>query len=192
MGSARSKDTVLVKRCPKCEKDKETSEFYKSKSTKDGYRCYCKPCEKTLNSAREGRYFETRKAYRQTEKYKQIKRDYYKSNTEDILQSNRKWRETVKGRYSSYKRGAESRGLPFDLSLEDFCCIYEIPCYYCGVEFEGVGIDRLDNSLGYIKGNMVSCCTQCNTMKMDYNLKDFLDKVELIYYNLLNNAKEDK
>ena len=52
------------------------------------------------------------------------------------------------------------------------------PCYYCGemdkrrikinddyVDLVINGIDRVDNSIGYIYGNVVSCCRSCNTKK---------------------------
>jgi hypothetical protein len=29
------------------------------------------------------------------------------------------------------------------------------------------GIDRMDNTKGYVLGNIVSCCTECNYVKRD-------------------------
>ena len=31
----------------------------------------------------------------------------------------------------------------------------------------GAGMDRLDNSKGYVEGNVVSCCYDCNTARFD-------------------------
>jgi len=42
------------------------------------------------------------------------------------------------------------------------------------------GIDRIDSSLGYVSGNVVTCCNQCNTMKLDYVESDFIAHCKLI------------
>ncbi len=45
-------------------------------------------------------------------------------------------------------------------------------CVYCGDK--GGGLDRVDSSKGYTVENTVSCCTTCNTMKMDMPLDNWL------------------
>ena len=65
-----------TKICPKCKIEKTKNDFYTSKSSKDGLRWQCKECEKKINSSNEGKYSETRKKYRESEKYKQIKRNW--------------------------------------------------------------------------------------------------------------------
>lgn len=108
------------------------------------------------------------------------------------------------------RAGAKTRGLSCSLSLEEVKEISTKPCYYCGelpVEYTGYrnfreaarkwrgnkklypanvetviknGIDRVDNSRGYEKGNVVSCCEWCNKMKMDHTVDEFLDKIDRI------------
>ena len=41
----------MVKVCTKCKIEKELSEFYKDKSTKDGLTCKCKSCGKQYREA---------------------------------------------------------------------------------------------------------------------------------------------
>lgn len=55
--------------------------------------------------------------------------------------------------------------------------------YYKDSDYDIVynGIDRVDNSKGYIKGNCVSCCSICNTMKLSLNLEDFKEHINKIY-----------
>lgn len=36
------------------------------------------------------------------------------------------------------------------------------------------GIDRLDNSGGYVSGNIVSCCQRCNMAKGKMSAGDFI------------------
>lgn len=35
------------------------------------------------------------------------------------------------------------------------------------------GIDRIDNSLGYIEGNVATCCKMCNISKGDMSCDEF-------------------
>jgi len=97
--------------------------------------------------------------------------------------------------FRSYKNGARNRNYSFDLSMEDFRELTKQNCYYCGdtpsliysikanntKNYVYNGVDRIDNTKGYIKGNVVPCCGTCNRMKMNSIFSDFLSKVEKIY-----------
>ena len=54
--------------------------------------------------------------------------------------------------------------------------LFSKKCYYCGFinQDHGIGIDRANNSKGYIKSNCVPCCTLCNIMKKDNDLMTFI------------------
>ena len=41
------------------------------------------------------------------------------------------------------------------------------PCVYCGDTYR-VGCDRIDNSKGHTKDNVVPCCIECNTARNNY------------------------
>jgi hypothetical protein len=94
--------------------------------------------------------------------------------------------------YSSYKKTcALNRGYDFLLTKEEFISITQQNCFYCTKEpnqikkskvsyYKYNGIDRVDNSKGYINGNVVSCCKECNSLKSGIT-KDILVKV----YNFL-------
>ena len=43
------------------------------------------------------------------------------------------------------------------------------------------GIDRIDNALGYVIGNVTSCCGTCNKAKATMGRIDFLDWVRRVY-----------
>lgn len=162
------------KKCKACDADKLLSEFYKCKTSKDGVRFYCKTCENKTNSLRESNYRETRKNYRQTQTYKQIKRDYYVDNKEKILAENSDWRQTLNGRLASYKKGAKNRDIEWCLTKEEFKNFWQNDCSYCGAEIKTIGIDRKDNTKGYILDNCQPCCTTCNRMKLDLNEDEFV------------------
>ena len=86
----------------------------------------------------------------------------------------------------SYKR-AKRRGLEFNLSLRSVANLLKAKrCYYTGVlltdERSGKTlpatyrtIDRVDNSKGYIKGNVVACCYAANAFK-----NEFLEQPNLV------------
>jgi hypothetical protein len=87
-----------------------------------------------------------------------------------------------------YRANAKSRGLVFNLSLEDLTLLFAGNCFYCGrppstlVErpmcfgpFIYNGIDRFVNELGYTPENCVSCCPECNYRKAEANGIDFIE-----------------
>lgn len=94
---------------------------------------------------------------------------------------------TIRG----YINGAKKRKIPFELSVEDMLTIFSLNCYYCGKEpctvtrensgdFVYNGIDRVDNSIGYIANNCVPCCAICNRMKRDLTVDEFIAHVQRI------------
>lgn len=83
-----------------------------------------------------------------------------------------------------YKNSALKRGLEFTLSDDFFMELLTSNCVYCGSEPYLLnkrmthsmylnGIDRIDSNLGYIEGNVVSCCKICNSAKGDLTLIEF-------------------
>lgn len=78
--------------------------------------------------------------------------------------------------WSFYRVNAKKRGLIFDLSKDDFNRLLLAPCEYCGALSNPIGgIDRVDNGVGYIAGNIVPCCTVCNLAKRNQTKEEFLD-----------------
>jgi len=102
-------------------------------------------------------------------------------------------------KYRGYKARARThnKNIEFTLTKEEFREIVLKPCHYCGVEsssrtmakptangaFVSNGIDRIDSSLGYIKGNCLPCCTICNWMKGDLSYNDFFSHIKGIIYH---------
>lgn len=87
--------------------------------------------------------------------------------------------------FREYLGAAKSRGLPFELTLEDIRKMIVSPCWYCGsppsrevksTRLLGLysGIDRKDNDRGYSSDNCVPCCKQCNRAKNKFSTADFL------------------
>lgn len=175
-----------MKTCTKCKKEKEITEFYKHKGKKDGLKSWCKECHLEDSRKRESKYNETRKKYRNEnkEEYREKKKEYYREKKDDILESNKKWRQTFKGRLASYKRSAEQRNIDWLLTEEEFKSFWKNPCSYCGDDIETIGIDRIDSSKSYEINNCKPCCSECNKIKLDLSEDRFLSLIKKIYNNL--------
>lgn len=97
----------------------------------------------------------------------------------------------------SYKKSAKQRNIEWKLSSKDFFTLTSSPCVYCGSEPNLVhkpnksvngeyvysGVDRLDNTIGYVPGNVVSCCWVCNRAKNEMGLQEFLLWCEVLSKN---------
>ena len=89
---------------------------------------------------------------------------------------NAEFRDTVKGRFLAYQGNARHRAILFELSFEQFKTFWQKPCVYCGTAMPLVGLDRVNNELGYVAGNVVSCCATCNYMKRGLTHEAFVEQ----------------
>jgi len=78
--------------------------------------------------------------------------------------------------FREYFRNAMKRNLVFLLTIEEFQEMVIQPCQYCGYskENEVNGIDRIDNSVGYISTNVTTACSSCNRIKHMFHPGFFL------------------
>jgi hypothetical protein len=100
-----------------------------------------------------------------------------------------------------YKRNAKVRGLDWQLTQDEFARLISDECWYCGdgpsshipkrdhtgaygIELFHNGIDRLDNSIGYLIDNTVSCCTICNRAKGSMTVQEFTDWIRRVSESL--------
>lgn len=73
-----------------------------------------------------------------------------------------------------YKYDAADRGHEFALERHDFMRLIDEPCHYCWTARGG--IDRVDNTVGYLLPNCVPCCGICNSMKNASTKEDFIEQ----------------
>lgn len=119
------------------------------------------------------------------EKLRAQKLEWYHKNKEKEQKRAREYQQTEKGKYSRYQSSAKVRNIYFDLSFEKFMEYWKAPCEYCGSEINTIGIDRIDNSQGYVEGNIKACCEICNTMKMTMDEDDWYEQM----IKILNHQK---
>lgn len=86
---------------------------------------------------------------------------------ERSAEESRRYLRSVHGRYVASKGVARRRGLEWSLDEVAYTSLVTAPCSYCGGKLNetGSGLDRIDNSKGYIQGNVTSCCMECNRIK---------------------------
>jgi hypothetical protein len=88
------------------------------------------------------------------------------------------------GCYSDYRRRALTKQLDFLITPDDYNLIIKKDCFMCGKKSDQHhqnGIDRMDNTKGYILENINACCCECNLIKKDYVYEDIINKFLLIY-----------
>ena len=111
---------------------------------------------------------------------KEHQKSWVIKNKDKIKNTMKTYQQTIKGRYASYKCSAKQRGHEFSLSIEEFEFFWQKDCSYCGSSISTIGLDRIDNSIGYQADNIVACCTTCNQMKSARNKEEWLDKMYTI------------
>jgi hypothetical protein len=77
------------------------------------------------------------------------------------------------------KDRAKAHGLEFDLAVEDLavpekCPVLGIPLLLAakGLRDHSASVDRIDNSLGYVKGNVVVVSWRANRIKTDATVEE--------------------
>lgn len=102
--------------------------------------------------------------------------------------------------FTKYKGRIAKAGKEFNLDMDEFRKLITSKCTYCGVKpyLKATAsnckfwplhntIDRLDPKKGYILGNVVPCCKQCNFAKNDLTHEEFM-----IYVNRLTKFASEK
>jgi hypothetical protein len=93
--------------------------------------------------------------------------------------------------YIKCRNGAKRRHIKFSLTIAELMQEWQKPCFYCGEDIKTIGIDRIDSSIGYIAGNIRSCCKWCNWMKNVRTSSEFIDHCHRIVEHLTSTCKTD-
>jgi 5-methylcytosine-specific restriction endonuclease McrA len=161
-----------VKKCPKCQNSYDYSSFTRDKSRKDGFSCYCKPCEK----AKLADYY-----VKNTSKINARNIANHYANREQALQRGKRWRKNnpdyaknsaqIKAQVRKRDAWKMGNGI-FKVTKKELQRLYNSPCAYCG----STNKIEIDHVIPLVKGgthsigNLTSACRTCNASKN----KDFL------------------
>lgn len=169
-----------MKECAKCRETKDWDCFAKSANRKDGHNPYSKDCTKEWRTQNKDILSQKKREYglankeliaeRSRLKYQKFK-DKYRQSQVDYYQLPRNW--TKRLLMKSIER-AKRDGIEHTLTINDMPDAPSV-CPYLGVELTfslGAGqlptnasLDRIDSSLGYVKGNVQIISRKANTMK---------------------------
>lgn len=90
-------------------------------------------------------------------------KQYGKDNKDKI---NARRRHSFKEQIARIKKQARDRNYVFELSDDDVHALLHDLCVYCGAAPDPFNtIDRMNNAVGYVSTNVVTCCKTCNMTK---------------------------
>ncbi len=97
-------------------------------------------------------------------------------NPEKIFAKKERDKSNVSTIFAKYQQRAKIQFIDFELTKECALSLFQSVCFYCGLKNQRdlCGIDRVDNSAGYLVNNCVSCCANCNYMKRDWEVSSFV------------------
>jgi len=113
---------------------------------------------------------------------------YYSSLKNGHVHKTRRYEDTRNDVLLRYQHVARKAGREFSIPDDVFFKMVQQPCHYCGTapksvmstpsskktgrkEFVYNGVDRVNSSKGYVKGNCVPCCIVCNRIKNNHSVK---------------------
>lgn len=101
-------------------------------------------------------------AFKDVEAKKEYQRNYTKNHPEKFN------KPSLRSKFASIIGNAKPRGLEVTYTIEEYSgLISGATCFYCSgsLPLTGSGVDRLNHEIGYVKGNLVPCCSSCNRKK---------------------------
>lgn len=126
----------------------------------------CKTCGKKLSKRNKS-------GFCQKHYLEDLKKNTVKCPEKKRLHRNKieqKSRRSLTGRFTQARYRAEKeRGLDWGIAKSEYSELIKLPCHYCKGEINetGAGLDRIDNTKGYLLDNVVPCCGSCNITRGD-------------------------
>lgn len=180
--------SVIEKKCFCCKITKNAQEFPKNKGLIGGLHTWCKECCKRKN--KENEY------YKNSKKVRNEKRKVDPLFREKLNKQSKKSRikniETYLLRNCRIR--AKQKNLEFDLQKEDIVipeyCPILLTKLECGTKenyTNSPSVDRIDNTKGYIKGNVQVISTKANKIKNEATIAELILLSEWINKTFINN-----
>ena len=139
-------------------------------------------------------------AYKDKEKEKEHKRQYYEANRENVLEQRRQYRETNREKIADYMQQyyntplGRAKIMVGHFKQSDKKCnrgectideqwivnnIFTSKCHYCGeTDWKQLGCDRIDNSLPHTPENVVCSCWDCNNKRGTMPFDEFVQRLK--------------
>lgn len=157
-----------MKKCSNCNVEKSLEDFYNSKYGKFGKTHHCKNCMTAYRNKNK-------------EKSKLYMRNLRLNDNEKVKETRRTsyHRNPINKMFISAKTRSKRYGIPFNITKEDI--VIPEKCPLLEIEFipgtkdnylYSYSLDRIDNSKGYIKGNVQVITSKANSMKNCASLEE--------------------
>lgn len=161
---------ITHKICTKCSIEKSVTEFAKDAQKIDGLTSRCKLCIITHRNDEYNIEYQRKLRLSNPEKTKDNKRNSYR------------YREISKKLFLQCKNRALRRGHEFDLKLEDIIVPEKCPLLECEFiigtmeDYEYThSLDRIDNTKGYVSGNIQVISKKANSMKNSASKQELIN-----------------
>lgn len=156
-----------MKKCNTCKKKKDSTFFYDNQNTKDKKSNRCKDCQRVLNDAYNKKYQNNKSNPVNSTTYRKAASLKFRTNNFELQML-----LAIKSKAKKEKRN-------FDLTIEDI--IIPKNCPYLNIpitKYIGSGrhdsnpsVDRINNELDYIKGNIQIVSNLANLMKRNATIE---------------------
>lgn len=155
MTRKRARNREGFRFCNKCDSEFPLTKehFHSDKNRKCGFSYRCIHCSYKPD-LRKNRWAEM------TDEQKDSKREWQRVYAIDAGKPSH--------RVASYRSIDKSHKRECDLTTDWYKDnIHGKSCVYCDDDVSAIGCDRIDNSIGHTKSNVVPSCRDCNTARMD-------------------------
>lgn len=144
----------MLRTCFRCHQNKPATleHFYRDSARLLGLSYECKPC---LSARKKGRDRRKERGSNQTPEQK------HRTRARQL-----KYNRTDKGRAIALRQ-AYIKIDACDLTTKEVLDLITQPCVHCGTTETNRGLDRIDNSLPHIRGNVAPSCAPCNFARGD-------------------------
>jgi hypothetical protein len=153
----------------------------KVQRSENWYKAVSKPrpqhVKDAISKAQRGRRHQLNEGFQKGHKPFSEKGRFYKGQP-SWNKGTGKGSDPVKLKLRTYRANAKKKNMVFEVTLKQMDEFLKSECIYCGGS--ATGIDRIDNSKGYIDGNMQPCCGVCNHMKWNLTHEQFISKCKQI------------
>lgn len=160
-----------MKTCTKCKKEKPLKEFYKTKTTKDGYTYNCIQCYQLYREEHREKqklYMKKLREQNEDEIKKRKREDYHNLKT-----STRLFRQS---KARSKRKNIEFTLQESDIFVPEICPLINLPLVNGTKDYyeQTASIDRIDPNKGYTPDNIWVISKRANTMKSNASKEELI------------------
>ena len=134
---------------------------------------------------------------RDNPRYREVVNKWNNANPAKMRLYRKKYNRSSKGTFVRLKLRAKHDSIYFGLELDEFLKWWDSQdkrCHYCDAilsfsngqkMMDGYSVDRKDNKLGYVMGNIVLSCNRCNMAKGSWFTEEQMVEIAQRYFHYM-------